>query len=268
MSDEKRYIPAQSQDPIVEVRPDLFLVRGSADVAPHLPISRNMVVIRDSGELTLIGPVRMPPDSEAQLESLGKVARILRIGVHGMDDAYTVERFGCELMCLKGTEAYHDMPPVSGTFDESSSLPFANARAIRFRGTSISEAAILWERDGGVLITSDALQHYVDWRFFSWPSVLVHKIMGFGAGTIVGPMWHRFLVANETEARKTFEMLLDLPFTHALGLHGGFVEDNAKAAIRAAISREFDEGPAMPDWFYRLTEKGLRKKLAKFTTWN
>lgn len=110
------------------------------------------------------------------------------------------------------------------------------------QGASISEAAIVWERNGGVLITSDALQHYVDWRFFSWPSVLVHRIMGFGAGTIVGPMWHRFLVANETEARKTFEMLLDLPFTHALGLHGGFVEGNAKAAISAAISREMAKG--------------------------
>ena len=68
-----RDFPAvQPQDPLVELLPDLFLLRGSINLAPGISISRNMVVLRKQGERTLIGGVRMTTANERHLEQLGK----------------------------------------------------------------------------------------------------------------------------------------------------------------------------------------------------
>jgi len=258
------YPPVMPQDPIVELLPDLYLVRGSIHVAPGLPISKNMVVIRQGGELTLVGSVRMPPENEADLEALGKVTRLIRIGIHGVDDAYTVNRFKCQLWCLKDTENYHALPRPDELFDEGDPFPIQDTEVIRFQGMSVSEAALLWKRHGGVLITSDGLQHYGDWRYFSSFSKVAHRIMGFGAGTIVGPMWHRFMCKDDAVARGTFEEILRREFTHAVGLHGSFVKDNAHQAIEDAVKREFDEGPAMPEWVCKLGGEKFDALLAPF----
>ena len=47
-------------------------------VAPGISISRNMIIVRDQGELTLIGSVRMTPENESRLEELGKVNGAIR----------------------------------------------------------------------------------------------------------------------------------------------------------------------------------------------
>ena len=242
----------QPQEPLVEVLPDLYLLRGSIKLAPGISINRNMVVIREGGELTLIGAVRMTPDNEGRLEELGRVTNLVRISTHGVDDAYTKSRFGTRFWCFSGTEAAYERPAPDEVFDESHGLPFLSADLHRFRGINGSEVALIWRKNDGVLITSDALQHYGDWRFFNAPSRLIHPLMGFSRGMIVGPVWHRMLTEDESVLRRSFESLLDGDFKHMMGLHGTLCRDVAKDRIRAAIVREFDEGPAMPDLAFRL----------------
>lgn len=250
----------QEQDPIEEVLPDLFLVRGSTSVAPGLRISRNMVVFRDGEELTLVGPVRMPAEAEQHLETLGRVARILRIGpFHGMDDAYTLSRFGGELWSLRGTNAIHTDPAPHVVFDADDPSPLSDTELVKIEGLVIAEAALLWKRHGGVLLTADALQHYGDWRHFNLPSRWFHRAVGFGAGTIVGPMWHRFLCRDDDATQKTFAALLEKGFEHAVGLHGSFVRGSAAAAVDRALAREFRDGPAMPNWAYYAFRPAMRK---------
>ena len=243
------------QDPLVEILPDLFLLRGSIKLAPGLSIGRNMVVIRDGDELTLVGSVRMTPENEARVEDIGRVTNLVRIGLHGLDDAYTVSRFGCRFWCLAGTEGTYEQPPPDEIFTESDGLPFLDADLHRFEGIGISEAAIIWPKNGGVLITSDALQHYGDWRYFNAPSRLVHPLMGFSRGMIVGPVWHRLLTVDETTLRASFDKLVARNFEHMIGLHGTLCRDLAKERIRAAMVREFDEGPAMPDLTFRIVRR-------------
>lgn len=248
----------QPQDPLVEVLPDLYLLRGSIRLAPGISISRNMVVLRQSGELTLIGAVRMTPENESRLEELGKVANLVRISGHGLDDAYTVSRFGATFWCLSGTETAYASPKPDEIFDESSGLPFLNADLHTFQGISYSEAALIWRETGGVLIASDALQHYGDWRFFNAPSRIIHPLMGFSRGMIVGPVWHRLLTVDETALRQSFARLLERDFQHMIGLHGTLCRDVAKDRIRAAMIREFDEGPAMPDLAFKIVRRMFR----------
>lgn len=252
--------PAQPQDPIVEVLPDLFLVRGSTSFGPGR-ISRNMVVIRNNGELSLIGAVRMPPEAEAQLESLGKVAHVVRLCAgHGLDDAYTVKRFGATFWAASDTETTYANPKPDLTFDEGDELPVGSSTVVRFRGILDSEVALVWHRDGGVVITADALQHYDDWHRFNFGGWLFTRLSGFVPGTVVGPMWHRLLSYDDAQLRASFDLLLETDFRHAVALHGTFVRDNAKERIIQAVEREFTK-PLLKDWSYNLMIKRFGPEL-------
>jgi hypothetical protein len=79
-------------------------------LATGVSISRNMVVVWERDELTLIGSVRMSPENEKSLEELGKVTHLVRISGHTIDDAYTMHRFKLAFWCLYGAE---DRPNVA-----------------------------------------------------------------------------------------------------------------------------------------------------------
>ena len=247
----------EPQDPLVEILPDLFLLRGSIKLATGVTIPRNMVVIRDRGALTLIGSVRMTADNEARLEALGKVTNLVRTGIHGYDDAYTVDRFGCKFWCLAGAEDAYPLPQPDATFTADQRLPFLDADLHQFDGIDVAEVGLIWHNHGGVLVTSDALQHYGDWRHFNALSRFIHPLMGFTRGMIVGPVWHRLLTNDEQAVRASFDALLDQPFRHMVGLHGTLCRDVAKDRIRGAMKREFEDGPATPDYMYRLLRRAF-----------
>jgi hypothetical protein len=73
--------------PITEVFPDVFVVRGTIRFMPLLAIARNMTIVRDGDELTVINSVRLSAAGEAELRRLGAIKRLVRLGnFHGMDD--------------------------------------------------------------------------------------------------------------------------------------------------------------------------------------
>ena len=259
MSADTSYPPALPQDSIVELLPNLYLLRGSCDVMPGISINRNMVILRQGDELTLIGSVRMTPDNEQALDRLGTVAHLVRIGGHDMDVDYTLARYHPKVWCVAGaqTDAPFGSNDSIASFDTATGLSCVEADVLPFRGIRMVEVALLWREHGGVLITSDALQHYGDWRFFNLRSRLIHPLMGFRRGMIVGPMWHRLLTTDEAATRESFDALLDQSFRHMIGLHGTFCRDVAKDRIRDAIHREFVAGPAMSNLALRIVERQI-----------
>jgi hypothetical protein len=60
-------------DPLVELVPDVFFVHGSMRMGPGMLINRNMAVVRHGTEVTLVNPIRLSPEGEAELEALGIV---------------------------------------------------------------------------------------------------------------------------------------------------------------------------------------------------
>lgn len=68
--------PHPEPDPhgeIQELFPDLFWVQGSIKMGPGIIISRNMTILRQNGELTLVSAVRLNPSGEAALAELGVI---------------------------------------------------------------------------------------------------------------------------------------------------------------------------------------------------
>ena len=66
---------------------DIFAVRGSIRINLLMRISRNMGIVRDGSELTLVNPIQLRPETERKLAELGEVKNIVRLGAfHGIDD--------------------------------------------------------------------------------------------------------------------------------------------------------------------------------------
>ena len=57
---------------VEEIAEDIFMLRGSIKMNPLLRITRNMGIIRNGDELSLINPVRVSAKVEAQIAKLGR----------------------------------------------------------------------------------------------------------------------------------------------------------------------------------------------------
>jgi len=239
MSDATAYPPVYPHDPIDEIAPDVFMVRGSIKVNALIRITRNMAVIRHDGELTLVNPIRLSSAEEEKLSALGAIKRVMRIGpMHGVDDPYYVNTFKAEFWCQPGGTTY-TQPAIDVEMQADGPLPFPDAQLFCFNGTVQPESALVLQRGDGLLLTSDAIQHYGDYKHNNLPARLVLPFMGFPKTTLVGPIWLKVMTPEGTSLKQEFERLLSLDFDALLSSHGSFLAHGAKAGVQAAVDRAF-----------------------------
>jgi hypothetical protein len=235
--------PALPHGELVEVFPGVWTVMGTIGLPGPLPVrfSRNMVVIKEGERLILVNSVRLTEEGLARLDTLGKVSDVLRVaGFHGADDAFYKDRYGAKVWALKGqrytsgfnqkAEPYFE-PDV--WVEASTQLPLRDARLYLF-STRPPEGILLLEREGGILVTGDALQNWdkAD-AYFSFVGKVMMKLMGFIKPHNVGPGWLKQARPKAAE----LSGLLELDFEHVLPAHGSNVIGGAKAAFRPAIER-------------------------------
>ena len=231
--------PVYPHDPIEEIQPEVFMVRGAIRMNALLRITRNMAIVRHDGELTLVDPIRLSAVEEKRLEALGSVKRILRLGpFHGVDDAYYAHRYGAELWA-PGASTAHPEPKPSLVWDESTPLPFPDARLFRFAGLKQAEGALLLSRGKGLLITCDSIQHYGDYSHNNLPARIVMPFVGFPRTTLVGPIWLKLMTPPGASLEGEFRRLLGLDFDQLLTGHGTFLASGAHAACERAVDRAF-----------------------------
>lgn len=236
--------PALPHGPLREVLPDTFFVSGvMAMPGPGIRFSRNMTVVRQGGELVLVNTVRLDEPGLAELDRLGKVAHVIRIaGFHGRDDAFYQQRYGARVHCVRGqqySKGFGKPTPASVYFEADaqlaadSALPIEGARLHVF-GATPPEAAIVWERHGGTLITGDSLQNWATAdEHFSWAGKVVMRMLGFLRPHNVGPSW----LKQAKPPAADLAALLELPFENVLPSHGTPVLGGASGLYRDAITR-------------------------------
>jgi len=238
------HAPATPHDPIEEIADDLFMVRGSVRMNALMRISRNMAIVRDQGELSLVNPIRLDAEGERALLALGEIKRILRLGpFHGLDNPYYIDRFGAELWAQGPSDAYPE-PAIDQQLAADRPLPFPGAELFEFEGLEQPESALLIQRDPGVLLTCDSIQHYGDYRFNSLFARLVMPLIGFPKTTLVGPFWLKLMVPEGHSMKSEFERLLTLDFDRLLSAHGSLLDRGAKEAVATAVRKAFPQGLA------------------------
>ncbi|MEM6993685.1 MAG: hypothetical protein AAF721_24440 [Myxococcota bacterium] len=233
---------ARPHSELVELFPDVFFATGSVKMAPLMSFSRNMVVVREGERLVIVNSMRLTDEGLAKLDGLGKVTDVIRLaGFHGMDDPFYKERYDAKVWCLPGApyKKGFDAAKGSGTsyfeadreLSPDGALPIANAKVIAF-STTPPEALLLLEREGGILVTGDALQNWATTNeHFSFAAKVFMKRMGFIRAHNVGPGWVKATNPNRSEIKA----ILDLDFDHVLPSHGDAVIGGAREAYRPAV---------------------------------
>ncbi|MDT8990722.1 hypothetical protein RQP54_07565 [Curvibacter sp. APW13] len=224
---------------IQEVFPNVFFVTGTMKtvlMGAHWHFSRNMTIVREGQDLTLINAVRLSDEGLAKLDALGRIKHVVKIGaLHGLDDAFYKDRYGATFWALPGMQHSHDLVP-DRLLAEAGDLPFSGASLFVFQHTKLPECIIRIDREGGILVACDALQNWLaPDAFFSDESRQMMTQMGFFQRANIGPVW---MQVNEPQAQD-FVRLKTLSFKHVLPGHGSPLRDQAQEAFSERFAQVF-----------------------------
>jgi hypothetical protein len=226
----------------------IWFMKGGVKMPMFLPmhIGRAMTVVRGDDGLVLFNSMRLSDDGLRELDALGEVKHVVRIaGYHGRDDGFYRERYGARVYAIEGQKYIREMDPNKGNpstymepdvwLNEQSTLPIPDAKLKVFTSSNPPEALCILEREGGIVIAGDSLQHTpAPSEFHSVLAKLMMKRMGFFKPFNVGPGWLQFAHPTATDVRS----VLDLDFEHVLPGHGDAVVGGAKEKFRPALEGE------------------------------
>lgn len=226
--------PSFPHGPIEQVFPDVYSVTGGYRFGPGISITRNMTILRRGEELVLVNSVRLSAEGEAQLDALGKVAHVVRLGAfHGYDDAYYASRYGVPLWGPPATKHAAGIKETRELRPDAS--PVEGASVFLFEHGKQREAAMILPQDGGVLLTCDSYQNWTTFEGCSLLGGLMMRVMGFGPMHIGGP----WVKAMGKEVKQDLEKLATLPYRHLVPAHGTPLRDTAPEGLRTAIAKRF-----------------------------
>lgn len=230
------YTPAWPHTDIEQIFENIFMVKGTNKVSfegRNLQFSRNMHILREGRDLTLINTVRLTDSGLQQLDALGAVKHIVRIGAfHGRDDAFYLDKYHATFWALANAnlengETIDQALSVQGPF------PISDAQLIMFNTSKFPEALLLIQRQGGILISCDSLQNMngPD-QFFDQQTAEHFKEIGMFNPAGIGKMW---LAACQIQA-SDIEQLQTLTFKHLLSAHGDPLLNNADKQLEKSFT--------------------------------
>lgn len=230
------YPEALSHGKIEQVFSDVFFVSGAMETVlldMDWQFSRNMTIVRDGDRLVLINSIRLDDEGLAELERLGRVTDVIRLGsLHGRDDAFYVDRYQAHYWVMPGMQSDN----IPNTHVLTAEPPITDASMFRFETTAIPEGIIRLDRDGGILIACDALQNWLaPDEHFCDTSCRRMQEMGFFTPANIGPVW----MQAAAPAKDDFDRLLTLDFKHALCGHGSPLREDAKTRYSARFQTLF-----------------------------
>lgn len=233
-----QFPPALPHGKLDEVFPDVFFVSGAMETVLQemdWKFSRNMTVVRDGERLVIINSVRLDEAGLAELDRLGRVTDVVRLGsLHGRDDPFYVDRYAADYWMMPGMT--HETGLEATRTLTSETLPVSDATLFEFHTTQIPEGILRLDRDGGILIACDALQNWLaPDEYFSESSRTLMEKMGFFTPANLGPVW----VQRATPAGDDFARLKEMPFKHAICGHGEPLRDSAYEDFGATFNRLF-----------------------------
>jgi hypothetical protein len=219
---------------IKEIFPNIFCVTGTNITTfnnTELQHSRNMIIVRDENNLSLINTVRLNAKGLSALDALGNVANVIRIGAfHGRDDAFYLERYHAKMWALQG------MQQADSILAPNAIMPFADCSVFIFETSDYPEGILHIAKEGGILITCDSIKNWVSAdEFFSRDSAKLYQVQGFFGTATISEVWKQACKVQASD----FERLKSLKFKHLLSAHGEPLMNNAYDAVIKTIQEIF-----------------------------
>ena len=233
-----KYPSVTPQDPIIEIFPQVYLLRGSIKIAPMLQMNRNMFIVKQGEDLVLINAVRLNEQGLKQLNQLGKVKHLIRLGdFHGLDDQFYIDQFQPTFWSQENHLSYPDLIP-NQIIDKKSISPIRNSQFFIFESAKYPEAALLLE-DYQLLMTTDSIQYWDDWKHMSFLSKIMLYLMGFRLDLFIGGPWLKKVSTQKESLKSDFEQLLNLDFVHVVAAHGNLLKNTAKDELKRVVISTF-----------------------------
>lgn len=225
-----------------QVFDDVWWAWGTVRFGPGVLFPRNMVVVRDRGELVVVHPILMPDAEQEKIDALGPVKHIVRLGAfHGMDDPAYVKRYSPTVWAPPGVDGVK----TDRELTPGGELPIAGARLVAFEASKTPETAMLLERHGGLLLTCDSVQNWEATTGCTFLGSVMARMMGFRGRACIGPGWRKMSEPKDGVGfSKTFSQILDLEFRHIIGAHGAPMKDTAKEDLRASVRKLYPSAPS------------------------
>jgi hypothetical protein len=220
---------------------DVFFVTGTNKIhhdGVDIQTSRNMTIIRNGQELTLINTVRLDNEGLKELDLLGTVNNIVKIGAfHGRDDAFYKDRYpNARLWALKGA-AYESGLKIDQEIAPNGPMPFQNCSLFVFETSSQPECILHVAKEGGILISCDSIQNITSTdEFYSPETARSFHDQGLVKPANISPIW---LNATQTKAADFERLLKSFTFHHLLTAHGKPLIKTAYEEVGKTVQRVF-----------------------------
>lgn len=265
-SQSQQFTPVWPHGKMREIFKDVFFITGTNKIThegKNIQTSRNMVVIRNGNELTLINTVRLDDEGLQELDRLGKVTHIARIGVfHGRDDAFYRDRYPNSLLWnLKGM-TYESGLKADRVLIPGAAMPFTDCSLFVFETSKLPEGIVHIERDGGILISCDSIQNITCTdEFYN-----TETAESFHSGGLVKPanITHIWLGATHTKATDFQKLLKTMKFKHLVTAHGEPLRDSAFEEVSKTVKRVFPESGNCQESFLKSHLKKISDYLKRF----
>lgn len=233
------YSPAWPHSEIKEIFPNIFFVTGT-NITRHnnveLQHSRNMIICRDNDRLSLVNTVRLNDKGLAELDELGEVKNVIRIGAfHGRDDAFYLDRYHAKLWALK--EMKHANNRVTDIqLVPNGQMPVPDCSIFIFETSKHPEGILHIAQENGILITCDSIKNWLaPDRFFSTETAKIYEEQGFFGAASISNVWRQACSVSASD----FVRLKTLAFHHLLSAHGEPLLNNANEIVAKTIRREY-----------------------------
>lgn len=233
------YPPAWPHSQIEEVFSDIFFVMGTNKTHHNgvdYQFSRNMIIVRNQFELSLINTVRLNDEGLKQLESLGKVINVIRIGAfHGRDDAFYLDYYNAKLWAIAGM-VHENEKATDIELIEGGRMPFPDCSLFKFDLENQIEGILHIAKEGGILVSCDSIQNWtkID-QFFSKECGKSFLDQGLIKAANISHIWKE----SCKPSIKDFIRLKSLNFCHLLSAHGEALKNEAYDKLSSTIRDQF-----------------------------
>lgn len=234
------YSPAWPHTDIIPIFPNIYFVMGTNKTTFNgleLQHSRNMVIIKDGSHLTLINTVRLSEDGLTELDRLGIVRHVVRLGAfHGRDDGFYLDRYKDAQLWAVGQMHHESGRSTDQELTPQGVMPFPDCSFFNFETSHHPEGILHINQQGGILITCDSLKNWLTADpYFSPESALLYEKQGLFGSASISDIWLQTCQVQASD----FIRLKQLTFAHLISAHGVPLLDDAYTQVSKTIHAKY-----------------------------